>query len=52
MAKRKRFTESLDSFKPRLPRGMKDYQETRPTPNAKPTTDRGMRRAERNGKAR
>ena len=44
----RRFAESADSFKPRLPRGIKQYAQTRPTEKAKPTTARGLRRAEKN----
>lgn len=42
----RRFVESADSFKPRLPRGIKQFVQTRPTKNALPTTERGARRPE------
>lgn len=39
------------AWKPRLPRGMRALVPTSRTANAKPTTERGIRRAERNKNA-
>ena len=42
--KARRFVESADSFKPRLPRGVKAFVQTRAKEKAAPTTARGARR--------